>query len=145
MSGIRRALEKVKETFIPIKIDSKSTDRNLLNTLYNLTDESFGTIFIDGSKNLIHRFERTTSLIKEYDNEIDLALYKNSELIRLSIYENIYNKSKSNDDLELWIIARSNLNLQNDSLLNLYAKKLTPDSINSKRVLVFIAKMDQKK
>ena len=37
-------------------------------------------------------------------------------------------------------MARNNLNLNNDSLLNIYAKSLSADSINSTRVLTFIAK-----
>ncbi len=135
------ALSKnIKETFIAIKIDSKHGDRNLVNDLYELQDKSFGTLFIDGNKNLVHRYDKTTTLAKDYETEFRVALYKNSEVIKLNIFEEIYNKSKNNNDLEAWIWARKNLNLNNDSLLNIYASNLTKDSINSVRVLTFIAK-----
>lgn len=58
----------------------------------------------------------------------------------MNFYRDNYNKSKKNDDLELWILARRNLNLNNDSLLNIYVNNLITDSINSTRVLTFLAK-----
>ncbi len=132
--------KKIKETFIAIKVDSKHADRNLINGLYDLQDKSFGTLFIDGNKNLVHRFDKTTTFAKDYEKEFDVALYQNSEVIKLNFFGDNYKKSKNNDDLELWIQARGNLNLNNDSLLNIYSKNLISDSINSLRVLSFIAK-----
>lgn len=135
-----KLLKKINETFIAIKVDSKHPDRNLINNLYYLQDKSYGTLFIDGNKNLVNRYEKTTTLASEYDKEFDVALYKNSEVIKLNIFGDLYNKSQNNNDLEEWIWARNNLNLNNDSLLNIYAKSLSADSINSTRVLTFIAK-----
>ena len=132
--------KKIKETFIAIKVDSKHGDRNLINNLYDLHDKSFGTLFIDGNKNLVHRYDKTTSLVSDYDKEFNVALYQNSEVIKLNIFADNYNKFKNSNDLELWILARKNLNLNNDSLLNIYTKNLPKDSINSARVLTFIAK-----
>lgn len=130
---------KAAETFIPIFIGPKNPDRDLINGLFNLSYESFGTIFVDGNKNIIHRFEKTTSLTSEYNAVFDEALYNNSEVIRLSILEDIYLKSKSNSDLEQWIFARDKLNVTIDSLLNIYANNLNKDSLNSPRVIDFIA------
>ena len=53
--------KKIKETFIAIKVDAKHGDRNLVNSLYDLKDKSFGTLFIDGNKNLVHRYDKTTT------------------------------------------------------------------------------------
>ena len=132
--------KKIKETFIAIKVDSKHSDRNIVNELYDLQDKSFGTLFIDGDKNLVHRYDKSTTLTQEYEKEFGVALYKNSEVIKLNFFRDNYNKSKNIDDLEYWISARGNLNLNNDSLLNIYAKNLLQDSIKSARVLTFIAK-----
>ncbi len=132
--------KKINETFIAIKVDSKHADRNLINDLYDLQDKSFGTLFIDGNRNLVHRYDKTTTLAKDYDKEFDVALYQNSEVIKLNFLGDNYNKSKNSDDLELWILARRILNLNNDSLLNIFAKNLPQDSINSIRILTFIAK-----
>ena len=132
--------KKIKETFIAIKVDSKHGDRNLVNSLYDLQDKSFGTLFIDGNKNLVHRYDKTTTLAKDYDKEFDVALFQNSEVIKLNIFRDNYNKFKNSDNLELWMSARKSLNLNNDSLLNIYAKNLLKDSMSSSRVLTFIAK-----
>ena len=135
-----KLLKKINETFIAIKVDSKHPDRNLINNLYDLKDKSFGTLFIDAFKNLVHRYDKTTTLAKDYDTEFGIALYKNSEVIKLNIFGDIYNKYNNINDLERWILARKELNLNNDSLLNTYAKNLIKDSISSARVLTFIAK-----
>ena len=132
--------KKIKETFIAIKVDSKHSERNLVNSLYDLQDKSFGTLFIDGNKNLVHRYDKTTTLAKDYDKEFDVALFQNSEVIKLNIFRDNYNEFKNNNDLEVWISARKSLNLNNDSLLNIYVKNLLKDSLNSFRVLTFIAK-----
>jgi len=133
-------LKKIKETFIAIKVDAKHGDRNFINSLYDLQDKSFGTLFIDGNKNLVHRYDKTTTLAKDYDKEFDVALFQNSEVIKLNIFRDNYNEFKNSDNLELWMSARKSLNLNNDSLLNIYAKNLLKDSLNSFRVLTFIAK-----
>jgi hypothetical protein len=130
---------KIMENFIAIKVSTTHPDRNLINVLYALSDKNFGTFFIDGNKNLIHRFDQTTSLASAYEEQFNLAFYKNSESVKLNIYEDIYTKFKSNDQLEAWIWARKNLNLRNDSLLNIYVNNLPNDSLKSERVLTFIA------
>ena len=132
-------VKKINATFIVIKVNSKHSDRTFINNLYDLNDKSFGTLFIDGNKNLVHRIDKTTNLASVYNTEFDMALYKNSEVIKLDFFEEVYNKSKSNNDLEQWIFARKNLNLNSDSLLNMYAKNLLVDSAESPRVLTFIA------
>ena len=132
--------KRVAEEFIAIKIDSKNSDRNILNGLYDLSNTSFGTFFIDGDKNLIHRINKTTDNSNDYLEEFGVARFKNSEVMKLNIFSEDYKKFKSNDHLERWIWARTSLNLNNDSLLNIYADNLPKDSLNSVRVLDFIAR-----
>lgn len=132
--------KRIRETFIAIKVDSKHQDRGMITGLYDLNIQSFGTMFIDGSKNLIHRFDQTTTLTSKYNEQFDLALYNYSETMKLDVFEQAYQKFGTNDKLEEWIWARTALNLKSDSLLHIYARNLSKDTRNSTMAFTFIAK-----
>ncbi len=131
--------KKVKESFIALRIDSRHPDRNLIGGLYDLNLQNFGTFFVDGSQNLIHRYDQSTSLTSAYDEQLGLALYNYSETMKLNVFAQEYEKFGTNNKLEEWIWARTALNLKSDSLLNVYAQNLSDDSKSSKSILTFLA------
>lgn len=128
----------VVDQFIALKISPNHSDRNLINTLYDLNNTSYATLFVNGNKDLIHRFDGTTSFTKTYLDQFNIAQYNNGEVIKLSIYEEAYRKNRTTDNMERWIWARNSLKLKSDSLLDFYVEDVAPEFLNSDWVLDFI-------
>ena len=134
--------KKIEESFICIKIDpAANADRETIGKMYNVK-ESFGSLFIDQNKTLIHSFLKSTTRAADYKEQIDLAIYKSGEEIRINELEKEYrNGNKSAEMLGLLLTKRKSLNLETDSLLNDYVAILSADSLKSLSKLAFIAQM----
>lgn len=133
--------DQLRQTFICLKIDRSHPDRATIGELYNIK-YSFGSLFIDHNKTLIHSFRKSTTFVNEYNNQIDIALTKAGEDIKLSELE----KQFQNDDknyllLGTLLMKRNNLNLESDSLLEKYISIVPQDSIHSVDILQLIAQM----
>lgn len=134
--------ELVNATLIPLKITADHPDRNKIAATYNKSERSFGTIFLTGDGTLIHNYSKTSSQPKSYEEEIDKALYKAGEGIRISSFQSQYKSGNRNlAFLEEYMLARKTLRLDTDSLLNEYVTLLPQDSLKSVRTLLFIAEM----
>lgn len=134
--------ETLNQVFVCIKISPTHPDRNLLATLYSKNKNSFGSLFIATDKTIVHSYLQTTTLPRFYFDEIDKALTKSGEGIRLSSLEKEYQNGNKNPGLiELILETRKSLNLDTDRLLEEYVSSIPADSLKSIRYLVFIAKM----
>jgi hypothetical protein len=132
---------KFEQTVICLKIGPDAADRETINKLYGVK-MSFGSFFIDQNKSLIHSFPQSTTRAAEYISQIDLALYKSGEEVRVIELEKEYRAgNKTSAMLELILRKRKSLNLETDALLDEYVEILPTDSIKSLRKLAFIAQM----
>lgn len=132
---------ELEKSFICIRISVTHPDRELTGRLYN-TASGFGSFIIDRNKTLILSYRRSSTRASDYKEQIETALNRSGEEIRVNELEKAYrNGDKSIGLLELLLAKKKNLNLETDSLLNDYVSILSPDSLRSKRTLVFIANM----
>ena len=129
---------ELEQTFICLKITANHPNRQEIAGLYN---SSFGSLFISYDKTLIHKYSKSTTRPAEYKEQMDIALAKASEDLRVSELEKEYNESKSPTILEALLLKRKTLNLETDSLLDEYISLLPPDSLSSERTLLIIAQM----
>lgn len=132
---------KLEQTLICIKITPDAADRETINKLYG-AKISFGSFFIDQNKSLVHSFPQSTTRAAEYISQIDMALYKSGEEVRVNELEKEYqNGNKTTAMLELLLRKRKSLNLETDTLLDEYVEILPADSLKSLSKLAFIAQM----
>ncbi len=139
----KEVADKINQTFFCLKIDPQHPDRSRIAASYNLdANEGFGTLFIDNSGTIIHKFLKTTTFSKEYLNQIEVALMKAGENLKINELEKEYEKgNRSFGFLQVLLEKRRALNMPTDSLLDEYIDALPFDSLNSTSTLVFIAKM----
>ena len=132
---------KLEQTLIYIKISPSDAERETIGTLYNVKG-GFGSLFIDQNKTLIHSFFKSTTRAADYKEQIDLAIYKSGEEVRINELEKEYrNGNKTIEMMELLLRKRKGLNLETDTLLNEYVQLLPADSLKSLSKLVFIAQL----
>ena len=132
---------QLEETFICLKITPDHPDKKTIDELYNM-QKSFGSLFINNDKTLIHKYSRSTTRVAAYKEQIEIALQKAGEDLRISELETEYKKgNKSPGIIEALLLKRKILNLQTDSLLDEYVSLLPADSLSSARTLLFIAQM----
>jgi len=139
----KEVAEKINKTFFCVKIDIQHPDRNKIATTYNVNaDKGFGTLFIDNNGTVIHKFLKTTSFSQEYLNQVDVALLKAGENMKIIEFENEYKKgNRSFGFLQSLLEKRRSLNFPIDSLLDKYIEALPIDSLKSVSTLGFIAQM----
>ena len=135
--------EQVASTFILIKIPADHPDRSQIATRYNMNNKSaFGSLFIDHNGTLLHKFPATTSNSKDYFKQIDLAINKAGESLKIDQLEKEYEGgNKSLGVLEQLLLHKKTLNLSTDKLLDEYVALLPEDSLKSIRTIVFIMQM----
>jgi len=135
--------EKINQTFFCLKIDAQHPDRNKIATTYSVdADKGFGTLFINNAGTVVHKFLKTTTFSKEYASQVDIALMKAGESMKINELEKEYQKgNRSFGFLQSLLLKRRSLNLPTDSLLELYIDALPPDSLKSITILCFIAQM----
>jgi tetratricopeptide (TPR) repeat protein len=103
---------------------------------------NFGSLFINNEKTLIHKYSRSTTRVAAYKEQIEIALQKAGEGLRISELETAYRKGNKNPGvIEALLLKRKTLNLPTDSLLDEYVSLLPADSLTSARTLLFIAQM----
>lgn len=130
----------INQTFIPLYIDAKHKDRKQIEARYKNIPSTYGTLFIDQNGTLIHSYAGTSSSPKKYKDEIDIALVKAGENIRLNELEIAYQSNPHNLGLlEQILLKRKSLNLNYDAQLEEYASLLPTDSLTSIYTLRFIA------
>jgi hypothetical protein len=132
---------QLEQGFICIRLGADHPDRNKVADLYN-KEKFFGSLFISSDATLLHSFPRTTSLSSEYFKQIDIALTKASEGLRISEFEKEYKKgNRSIALLEQLLQLRKTLYLNTDTLLDEYVSLLPVDSLQSPATIIFIAKL----
>jgi len=132
---------QLEATFICLKITPDHPDKKIIGELYNM-QTGFGTLFINNDKTLIHKYPKTTTRAAEYKVQMDIALQKAGEDLRISELEKEYNKgNRTAGMMEALLLKRKTLNLQTDSLLDEYISLQPADSLVSERTLLFIAQM----
>ena len=134
--------EELDRTFICIKITPDHQDRILVGALFNKKGDNFGSLFISPGGSLIHQYSKSTTRPESYHEQIDIALNKAGEGLKLSTLQNEYNSgNKSPGMMEMLMEAKKILALETDSLLDEYITILPKDSLQSVRTLLFIAGM----
>jgi tetratricopeptide (TPR) repeat protein len=134
--------ELINQTFLCIKITPSHPDRVRIASLYNKTDDSFGSMFISSDGNLVHNYSGSATFINKYKEEIDQALTKAGEGIKANQLEKEYRSgNKSPGLMELLMQIKKSLSLETDSLLEDYVLVQPADSFKSIRTLTFIAQM----
>lgn len=139
----KEVADKINQTFVCLKIDAEHPERSKVAGTYNMNKtEGFGSLFILSDGTVIHKFLKTTTFSKQYAEQIDIALTKAGESLKINELEKEYKKgNKSFGFLEVLLEKRRVLNLPTDSLLDEYIDVLPPDSLKSTNTLVFIARM----
>lgn len=133
--------KRVNEAFLPVKISAAHPDRNEIIERYNL-GKAFGTFFIDHNGTLLHRFTRTTSRSQDYFTEIDVALNKAGESLKIDELERQFRSgNRSPGFLESLLLKKRSLGLSTDILLDEYVDLLPEDSLRSTHTLMFLAQM----
>lgn len=137
----KKLASQLNQAFIPIAIGPSHPDRELIRSLCNI--KGFGSFFIDQNKTLIHSFPQSSSRASDYKKQVDIALTKAGEDIRLNELEKEYkNGNRTAGMLELILQKRKSLNLETDSLLEEYVTLLPADSMQSVSAIAFIAEME---
>lgn len=132
----------IEQTFLCIKITANSPDRPQVAAKYNKKADGFGTLFLSSDGTLLHNYPATTTFIKTYEEQIDKALTKAGESMRVNELEKIYaGGNKAPGIMELLMQTKQALGLETDNLLDEYVSLLPPDSLTSSRTLLFIASM----
>lgn len=133
--------DQLNAGFICLKIDPKHPDRNNIASLYE-RENSFGSLFISSDGALIHSFPRSTTMKGAYSKEIDQALTKAGEGLRLNQLEKQRQTDNKNIFLtEQLLLLRKSLYLDTDSLLDEYVSIIPSDSLQSPTTLKFIAQL----
>lgn len=130
----------INQSFVTLYVDATHKDRRQIETLYNIPN-GFGTLFIDQEATLIHKYQRTTTNVQEYRNQIDIALTRAGESMKVSELEKAYLTNKSLGLLEQLLLKKASLNLNTNALLNDYVAMLPPDSLASVYTVQFIVGM----
>jgi len=133
--------KRINEAFVPLLISINHPDRAYIGQQYNISN-GMGTLFINASKTLIHAYRKTTTRSSEYSNQINIALEKAGESLKINELETVYNKgNKSPGLLEALLLKKRSLSLPTETLLDEYVTSLPADSLTSTRTLQFIAQM----
>ena len=135
--------EKMNQSFICLKITNNHPDRQKVAVLFNKTNLSFGSLFVAADGSLIHTYAKSSTMAKSYEEEAEKALAKAGEGNRMKNLEELYKNGNRNlDFLEMYITARKNLQLDTDGLLDEYVTLIPADSLQSKRMFVFLLLMN---
>jgi hypothetical protein len=131
---------QLEQGFVCVRIGADHPDRNKIANLYNV-DKFFGSVFLGSDGALLHTFPRTTTRSAEYLNQIDIALTKAGEGLRINEFEKEYKNGNRNIALlEQLLLLRKTLFLHTDTLLDEYVSLLPADSLRSPTTIVFIAR-----
>ena len=130
---------QLKQGFICVKIGPRHPDRNSIANLYD-KESFFGSLFITADGALVHIFPKSTTQPDAYFKEIDQALTKAGEGLRLTDLEKQHRNDSKNIFLtEQLLLLKKSLYLDTDSLLDEYVSILSADSLRSPATLSFIA------
>lgn len=133
--------DQINQTFVVLTVDAHHVNRKQIEAAYNLPG-GFGVLFLDAEGTLVHKYGGSSSRPQHYKEQIDLALYRAGESVKVSQFENEYrNGNRTPGLLEQWLLKRRTLNLDNTELLDEYASLLPADSLSSVYTLQFIASM----
>ena len=131
--------KQLKQGFICVKMTPRHPDRNNVANVYE-KENFFGSLFLTSDGALIHTFPKSTSMSDSYFKEIDKALTKAGEGLRLNEVEKRHKDDPGNIFfIEELLSMRKSLYVSTDSLLDEYVSVLPPDSLRSSAVISFIA------
>ena len=132
---------QIESLFIPVKISADHPDRKVIGARYNIA-KGFGTLFLNSEGVLLHRFGKTTSNWREYFKEIDVAMNKAGESLKISELEKEYKGgNRSIGFLEQLLQKKRSLNLPVNDLLDEYVSLLPEDSLKSVHTITFLIRM----
>ena len=133
--------ELINQTFIPLYIDDSHPDRSKIERTYNLPD-GFGILFLNSNGTLIHKYAGSSTRSQPYKENIDIALYRAGESLKVSELEKEYqNGNRAPGFMEQLLMKKKTLNLNNEELLNEYVRLLPLDSLTSLYTIEFIVSM----
>jgi hypothetical protein len=131
----------INQTFIALYIDDSHPNRKQIETTYNVPS-GFGILFINNNGTLIHKYAGSSTRPQQYTEQIDIALYRAGESLKVSELEREYrNGNKTPGFLEQLLLKKRSLNLNNKELLDEYVSLLPADSLSSVYTIQFIASM----
>jgi hypothetical protein len=132
--------DRVNGTFISLELPVAHPDRATVETRYNMAGR-FGTLFLDASGTLLHKYEATSTSATPYLKNIDIAVQKAGESMKISALEDqFYKGNRAPGFIEALLLKKQSLGLSTTALLDEYVASLPADSLRSVRTLVFIAR-----
>lgn len=138
----KKLVDRLEQGFVCVKITTDHPDRQQIAAIYNKKAGGFGSLFISSDGTLLHNYPATSTAPKTYEDEIDKALLKAGESMRLNELEKIYAAgNKTPGVMELLMQTKQALRLETDDLLDEYVMLVPADSLNSLRTLQFLASM----
>ncbi|MES2004579.1 MAG: hypothetical protein V4450_08660 [Bacteroidota bacterium] len=125
---------------ISLQVNASYPDFALLDSLYTIAN-SFGLLFIDADKNLLHRYASSTTFVKMYQDQLNIALNKKEHPdLAFKQFQEDYNNGKRDFDLLYQLVAKKNAAAQEHDLLTEEMLNLAPkDSALSLSFLQFLA------
>jgi tetratricopeptide (TPR) repeat protein len=133
---------RFRRDFVCIKISPMHTDRAAIASLYSRKSDSFGILFIDAEKNLVHQYPGSASMSEFYTRQASIALEKAAAGDNVQALEKqVLNGSKDIAQWEQLLKQKRALSLPTDSLLQIYVQMLPQDSLKQTRTLQFISTM----
>jgi thiol-disulfide isomerase/thioredoxin len=132
----------ISEKCVGIKIGMNNPDRVEFIKKYNPTSR-VGTFFIASDGELLGAYIRSSTKPGEYMAELEKAYSKQTEgRVTLKELDEEWNANPQNFmAMELNLARRQSFGWFTDKLLDVYVKRLPQDSLQSTRVLTFIASM----
>ena len=131
----------LSKKFISIRPKVEDDTWNTLGQYYDAPNGMI-TLFFSGNGVLLHRFNGTSTMAKQYADAAETAIEKESEILNLKSLEEAYKLEKNNPVvLQALLSKRKELWLSTDDLLEEYVKLLSRDSLKSLHQLQFIASL----
>lgn len=132
---------KIAGSFIGVVVSAKSTSWQEYTTTY-LSVNGGITIVLDEAGTPVHRFNATSTDVQAYTEQLNLAIARRSSGARLRTMDSSFKAGNRTPALmENLMIAKNRVGLETDSLLDKYAETLPPDSLKSRRVILFMARL----
>ncbi|MDB5253134.1 MAG: hypothetical protein JWP27_2303 [Flaviaesturariibacter sp.] len=126
--------------FISLELPVTHPDRQAVETRYNM-EGRFGTLFLDASGTLLHKYEASSTGSAPYLRNFEIAQQKAGESMRISELEKEFNAgNRAPGFIEALLLKKQSLGLSTTALLDAYVRTLPADSLRSVRTLVFLAR-----
>jgi tetratricopeptide (TPR) repeat protein len=127
--------------FVVLQVAPGHKDRSYIQGAYNYSDGNM-VLFLDGSGTLIHRMNKSTTRYEDYIDECKKALLQQATGAVIRSLEKAGLEGKLDNETLLDLMQkRKALSLPIDSLLELYATRLSTDSFYTAHILQEVARL----